>query len=280
MQTRSLLTHSTWQEKKTRLRRRNAKRVEARGWVGGRRTAAGPRARGGNAAGTYLCGTRARYPDTGRAHEAMDATTSRGLTNLTRRLFFLRVQKALFPPVSIPTRQKTGENSRHGIFPAGESARPDNPHSGIFSSHPELSRKHPFCLTFRHPFFFFVFSAFPHWTLTHENGRRCAYPTPIARRDFGSFASDHTPRRSNARSRRGARRTPEGRARARPRLPRTRRRWRSEMHGARYGSAPPCAAATDTASPETTPLHGVSNPTRAPDKTRPSDRPRPRPPQE
>jgi hypothetical protein len=31
----------------------------------------------------------------------------------------------------------------------------------------------------------------------------------------------------------------------------------SEMHGARYGSAPPSAAATDTASPETTPLHGV-----------------------
>lgn len=143
MQTRSLLTHSTWQEKKTRLRRRNAKRVEARGWVGGRRTAAGPRARGGNAAGTYLCGTRARYPDTGRAHEAMDATTSRGLTNLTRRLFFLRVQKALFPPVSIPTpARKPAKIPDTEFSRPGESARPGEC-TDIFESSPR-TRKTPF----------------------------------------------------------------------------------------------------------------------------------------
>ena len=113
MQTRSLLTHSTWQEKKKENASSATKRVIPGAGVGrrstdGRRTA---RARGKRfLAGTYLCGTRARYPDTGRAHEAMDATTSRGLTNLTRRLLFWRVQKALFPCFGFQPR--TAENSQ------------------------------------------------------------------------------------------------------------------------------------------------------------------------
>ena len=56
----------------------------------------------------------------------------------------------------------------------------------------------------------------------------------------------------------------------------------SEMHGARYGSAPPSAAATTRRAPKRRLFMAsrVESFTRAPDKTRPSDRLRPRPPQE
>jgi len=76
------MTHSTWQEKRKRVfgdeTRRESSRREGGSAVVDERSSDRPR-EGGNAAGTYLGGTRARYPDTCRAHEAMDATTSRGL---------------------------------------------------------------------------------------------------------------------------------------------------------------------------------------------------------
>ena len=84
-----------------------------------------------------------------------------------------------------------------------------------------------------------------------------------------SFATDPL-RRSNARSRRGARPRPrDARARA-PDSLWTRRRWRSEMHGARYGETPFCRRDRH-GRPETTPFprRPVSNPVRAPDKTPP-----------
>lgn len=43
---------------------------------------------------------------------------------------------------------------------------------------------------------------------------RCAHPKPIARKPSGASRATDTPRRSHARSPRGARRTPEGRAQA------------------------------------------------------------------
>ena len=71
------MTHSTWQEKRKRVFGDETRR-EGGSAVVDERSSDRPR-EGGNAAGTYLGGTRARYPDTCRAHEAMDATTSRGL---------------------------------------------------------------------------------------------------------------------------------------------------------------------------------------------------------
>ena len=94
------MTHSTWQEKRKRVfgdeTRRESSRREGGSAVVDERSSDRPR-EGGNAAGTYLGGTRARYPDTCRAHEAMDATTSRGLDESGRGgcVLCLR-QKALF----------------------------------------------------------------------------------------------------------------------------------------------------------------------------------------
>ena len=75
---------STWQEKKTRLR--DETRRERRGdrLAVDERSSDHLRERG-NAAGTYLCGTSARYPDTGRAQQAMDSNSlPRPRTNLEK----------------------------------------------------------------------------------------------------------------------------------------------------------------------------------------------------
>ena len=108
----------------------------------------------------------------------------------------------------------------------------------------------------------------------------CNYVVPNFSSSFSSgversFATDPL-RRSNARSRRGARPRPrDARARA-PDSLWTRRRWRSEMHGARYGETPFCRRDRH-GRPETTPFprRPVSNPVRAPDKTPPSPSPSP-----
>ena len=96
------MTHSTWQEKRKRVFGDETRR-EGGSAVVDERSSDRPR-EGGNAAGTYLGGTRARYPDTCRAHEAMDATTSRGLdkSDETVVFFCLRQKAQILPSAYLP----------------------------------------------------------------------------------------------------------------------------------------------------------------------------------
>lgn len=258
MQTRSLLTHSTWQEKKKENASSATKRVIPGAGVGrrstdGRRTA---RARGKRfLAGTYLCGTRARYPDTGRAHEAMDATTSRGLTNLTRRVY----KTALFPCFGFQPRTAENSQKTRNFWPERIRAPGENRTPRGYFRRPGTRKTPPGFVT-ASLFRVFRFSALDVHSHVEILDMRTAdaHIRNRSRENLRELRERLTRRADRTRGHLAARD-------ARPRDARARGLESrglggggvSEMHGARYGSAPPSAAATDTASPETTALHGV-----------------------
>lgn len=123
---------------------------------------------------------------------------------------FFRVSDSNPEPPKIPKKR--------GIFGPRGSARPGRiVHLADIFAVPELG-KHPRGFVTASLFRVFRFSALDVHShveiLTrHENGR-CAHPKPIARKPSGASRATDTPRRSHARSPRGARRTPEGRAQA------------------------------------------------------------------